>query len=61
MGVPSGDVKGTMEVAVDTVMFFPALVERSSWRKERKFGVSWSDMMLHPEPCLFGYSQLKAR
>ena len=53
--------QGKMNVAALRVRFDPIGSRRSSERKDRKLGVSFDEMVLHPIPCLLGYSQSKSR
>ena len=57
-GVPSGPLKGFKETAAESSSDCPLGVVRSSWRNERKFAVSLSEMVLQPTPWRLGYSQL---
>lgn len=48
-----------MDVAALMVRLEVAGVERSSWRRSRKFAVSLGEIVLHSTPSFPGYSQLQ--
>ena len=60
-GVPSGPLKGLIDVAADNVRLLPAGSARKACKKDRKLLASFEEITLHPIPAALGYSQLLLR
>jgi hypothetical protein len=57
-GLPETSWNGVIEVAAERVNREPTGFAWSSWRKEWKFWVLLTLIVLQPMPCWLGYSQL---